>query len=536
MRKLIYGVLLAAVGFGAVSAGIHTNKTFLMPRSHNENMAMEYTTWHKTVRAIDESGDKFGADIQAVPFYQKSENDTALGKYFGMYNNANGLTPNVNKTTWNPYSGNVQDFIWTRNRTDAPGGPTGNLSRHYQALLLDTRFIFHGATAPFLNVQGLLRPDSESYGVRLDYHQSLDKVTKGLYLKVTAPIVEVKNNMNIRYTSTSNETTQVVTGVSGTSTLDDYLSGRYENTSAANRQYKLTHAKIAGSDSTSGVADIDVTLGYNFLYREDKHCGVNVCMTIPTGGSPNGDRLFEAVVGNGGHFGLGVGVDSAFELWKSKSRSLEMLLAANYKYLFDSTEVRTLNIKFSYIAPALDTYNLSNKIVGHGFYLLGAKVGTTGAFPLANVLTREVGVHPGSMFEGLASFCLNWGKFSWDLGYNLFAKEGESIMVKNWPNSTYGIPLPGSDVDGAFNIASSWWGDTGEGLSSHIDDDYINLTNLVAPASPVYVTHKIFTGVGATFDWKFPVMFGIGGSWEWAQGSNSALDGWALWGKAGISF
>ena len=530
MRKLIYGVLLAAVGFGAVSAKIHTNKTFLMPRSHNENMAMEYTTWHKTVRAIDESGDKFGASFQAVPFYQQSTNDTNLGKYFGMYNNATGITPNVNKTIWNPYSGNVQDFIWVAQRDVTSDG---NLNIHYQSLLLDTRFIFHGATHPYINVQGLLRPDSESYGVRLDYHQNLDKITKGLYLKVTAPILEVKNRMGISYTSTTNQTIQAVNGASGNHTLDDYLSGRYENTSVLNKQAKLTHAKV-GSDSTSGVADVDVTLGYNFLYREDKHCGVNVCMTIPTGGSPNGDMLFEAVVGNGGHFALGIGVDSAFELWKSKSRTLEMLLAANYKYLFDSTEVRTLNIKYRTIST--DTYLVSNKVIGHGFYLLGGKNAVKGVFPLANVLTREVGVHPSSMFEGLASFCMNWGKFSWDLGYNLFAKGCESVtMVKNWPENTYAVADP--SYTGGYSFGGV--GNTGIWQGSRANPgEYIRLQDLdlVADQTPVYVTHKIFTGVGVTFDWRFPLLFGLGGSWEWAQGSNSALDGWALWGKLGVCF
>ena len=44
MRRFVHGFLAALPLVGAVSAKTYTNKTFLMPRSHNPNIAMEYTT------------------------------------------------------------------------------------------------------------------------------------------------------------------------------------------------------------------------------------------------------------------------------------------------------------------------------------------------------------------------------------------------------------------------------------------------------------------------------------------------------------
>ena len=108
MHKLVYGLLLGVVGYGSVSAKTYTDKTFLMPRSHNENLAMEYTGWHKQFRDIDE--DKWGGAFQATAFYQASTNKTDLGKYFGKYNSASG----PNRT--NPYAGTIQDFIWVKDR------------------------------------------------------------------------------------------------------------------------------------------------------------------------------------------------------------------------------------------------------------------------------------------------------------------------------------------------------------------------------------------------------------------------------------
>jgi len=63
-----------------------------------------------------------------------------------------------------------------------------------------------------------------------------------------------------------------------------------------------------------------------------------------------------------------------------------------------------------------------------------------------------------------------------------------------------------------------------------------NLTTIPC-TTPAYVTHKIFGGVGYAFnDWNYPGFVGLGGSWEFVQGSNAALDGWALWAKTGVSF
>ncbi|MCK4517916.1 hypothetical protein KAT92_04010 [Candidatus Babeliales bacterium] len=547
MRKFFYVMLAILVSTSCAQARTHTNKTFLMPRSHLDNMAMEYSTWHKQFRDIDE--EKWGSSIQATGFYQESTNQSALGKYFGKYNNATG--PNIT----NPYAGTIQDFIWVMERSVLAGTPNFN---NEKALLLESRWIIHDPkeftpSSERLNVKGTFRPKQESYGIRLDYHQKLDKLAKGLYFKVSVPFVDVTNDMEIAYTGTadSSRLTQTLPDqdlVAAASrvkkSLADYLSGNITTT----RQKALTHAKIAGSDSDSGVADIDVTLGYNFLYKEHKHLNANICLTIPTGNRVRGEKLFEAMVGNGHHWALGCGVDSAFELWKDEDSSLDFLFAANYKYLFDATEKRTLDFKYSNtagtnVAAPLDTFLTAGKRVPMGYYFLGGKRGERQLFPLANVLTRDVGVDPGSQLEVLASLAFNHKGFTFDLGYNLFAKEGESVMVKDWPENTYAIAKQSfKEAAGAdeliplfdpTNINHAWGGGDGYKPMAIAREHLLEQD----AATPVYVTHKIFGGMGYSYDeWDYPLMFGLGGSWEFTQGTNSALDGWALYGKIGVSF
>jgi hypothetical protein len=547
MKKCLAAAAMMALSIGSVGARSYTNKTFLMPRSHNENLAMETTGWHKMCKMIDE--DKWGACLQATPFVQRSENRSKLGKYFGSSNNAI-------LDAENSYAGEAMDFIWVKPRDEGAGTNAFN----HGALLLCPSMIFHDYNTIItaqnrINVQGLLRPRQESYGVRLDYHQKLDKLTNGLYFKVEAPIVHVKNTMGLKVTSTCGKTKQTLAnnGTLATCTgnqvsLNDYLAGKVSNSYVSNKQAALTHAKIDGPDSTTAVADIEATLGYNFKYFEEKHFGAKASLTVPVGTKPNGKKLFQAVVGNGNHWAFGMGLDSASCLWQeSDDRCLDLNLALNYKYLLPNTQVRTLGLKYS------DTiqdgiYITAGQRIGFAHYMLGAQHNKKGVFPLANVLTREVRVHPGSMIEGAASLCLNWGKFSFDLGYNLYGKEKESVTVKDW-SMTDSIAIADNSYNTLYNFNA---GLTYDGTTYHVQDGSVGWANgrqsVAVPiakehlltddaATPVYVTHKIYGGANyCAKDWKYPMLFGIGGSWEFVQGSNAALDGWGVWTKIGVNF
>ena len=59
--------------------------------------------------------------------------------------------------------------------------------------------------------------------------------------------------------------------------------------------------------STTGVADIDLVLGYNFLNKEKYHAGINLGLTIPCGEENSGDVVWHPIYGNANHWALGVG-------------------------------------------------------------------------------------------------------------------------------------------------------------------------------------------------------------------------------------
>jgi hypothetical protein len=541
MRRFIPGLLAALMIVSSVSAKVYTNKTFLAPRSNNMNLAMEYTTWHKQTSLVPDKN--FGGTIQAVGFYEESDNKHDLGKYFGVCNYNNGNS--------------VDDFIHvypTNGIASYPAQP-----RHWSS-----DFFLH--TYNVTNVQKTLhdkivwRPSREAYGVRLDYHQKLDKILKGLFFKVALPIVHVKTSMGWSSTGTSGcgggtgikQKLQIaaLTLTGDEKSLADYLTGNVaEATYASSKQVALCKAKIHNSNSTTGIADIDVVLGYNFLYESTKHVNVNIGFTIPTGNDPDGIYLWEAIVGNHGHWALGFGLDSAFQLWQDGKSSLDFLLAFNYRYLFSATEKRTMGFKYPNTS-GFQSLNLANKKAMYGHWLLAGKKTETQATPFANFLTRNMKVTPGSHFDGIVQLAFNYDNWTFDLGYNLFAKEQEDVRLKcnpcadacgtscsdvdGWTDDTYGIALVGEQAGTSvnWNTATPFTNAQAYG-GSYINREHLDLD---ACTNPSVVTHKIYGGIGyAFYDWDYPLMLGIGGSWEF-ETDNDSLEQWALWFKLGLTF
>ncbi len=170
----------------------------------------------------------------------------------------------------------------------------------------------------------------------------------------------------------------------------------------------------------------------------------------------------------------------------------------------------------------------------HGQYLLGGEKGKKGVFPLANVLTREVDVEPGSQLDGIVAFAFHWGNFLFDIGYNLYIQEAEDVKVKTWANDTYGIADYAYDTANDFTITTL----PGDGVADDTTEGPINREQVrdSAAETPSQVTHKLYGGLGYAFNhWNYPLMVGIAGSYEWPE-NNAAMEQWAVWGKVGLSF
>jgi hypothetical protein len=534
MKKNILLFLAAASIVGGVSAKSYTNHTFLTTRSMVMNLPLEYTTWHNQVSAIDE--DRFGGSVQATAFYSASCNKRDLGKYLGAFNTNLGQAQDFISVSYK----SIPRFIGAD--TSAYGKETcgGTANVDYDAThVLSPLDVFHLAGSDWItaaNRAGLtldqkltLRPKVSSYGIRLDYHQKLDGIKKGLFFKARMPIARVKTSLGYTGSATKQNLTvgplgsavapsTVLTGES--KSFEEYLTGKVSNSDINNKQSTLSKAKFHKGKSKTGVADLDLMIGYNFLYAPDRHANINFAMTIPTGNTPKGEWMFEPVVGGHGHWAAGFGMDSSFDIWTCEkgTATLDVVMAFDYRYLLKGTEKRTI------------PFTKRNSTIQEAWsqYLLIGTHGTKGLQPAANVTTQDVNVFPGSHLDAMIDFSLGWKWFSFDFGYNLFIKESEHVKIKSWTDNKYAVAAWDMNVDTQnFNVYQSANG-----------YNQIQQTDLLPDkaATPSVCTHKLFAGAGFSYDsWKFPVFGGVSGSYEFTP-NNNAPRKWELGGKLGISF
>lgn len=485
-RHLLLGSALMLVASSLPALGEFQEKTFLMPRSIGTNKAMEMAGWHELIYGMhnpDHADNR--SHVQVAPFYQHSVSSAELGKYFGVGNGSNTFTVGDVKATL---------------PTDLNGG----------LLIHENGGSLAAGTVTFA-------PKQEVYGTRLDYLQLFKFKKHSLFFKASMPVVYVSNDMGMTITGAN-----TVTVGSTSWTLADFFAGRVNVSaaqSAANQQSPLTAAKINGRRSKTGVADLDLSVGFRWSHEEDRYLALSGLVTVPTGNRPHGEYLFEPIYGNGHHVALGANVDAGAKLWDHKNASISLHGGMQYRYLFEATEVRT--------ASAQGIVNDGGPLVKLAHYALAAKNGQQNQplFPLANVLTRDMRVKPGSQLEGLLDLSFQNKHFVIDLGYNMFWKDQESAWLKKGlEEGVYGVVFADKDLKNVIRAA----------------DDFLTAKavqiDIAASKTPSPFTHKVFGSMGCIFHGsQASTLFLLGGSYEFVD-SNAAIENYALWGKIACSW
>ncbi len=477
MNKTIKGLIILALALSANNAGAHTNKTFMQPRNQAlVNLPLINTTFAERLGAKIE--DRFGGNFEVVGFYGENLEKSKTGKYFGINDSAS--------------------FTLDRKVTDPTKAlEIGNLIHDVTK--------YNDAIDPSKVMTLKLDPKSITYGVDLAYHQDLSKIVNGMYLKVILPIQRIENDpkMTIVGEGDFNATNaQVVKYFAGETLIP-------ASDAAKNVQVALEKAKINGKRVATGVADIDVALGYNFLKKETYHMGLNIGLTIPTGNEVTGEYMFAPTYGSK-HFGLGGGLCADARVWGKTNHNVKVNFAANYRYLFSATEKRTLGA--------------TDANWGQYQLLHSTAAAVTPFIPAANLGTPDLDITPGSQVDGIVGLAYNNGGFNFDLGYNMFFKEKETGKVKNGVDITkYAKAVLNSDASADLSALA------GSALTAAAVD-------MSAALTPAQLTHSAYAGLGYAFkNWEYPLMLGLGGKYEFAQ-KNSAMGGYQGWVKAGLSF
>ncbi|QQR49264.1 hypothetical protein IPF37_00250 [bacterium] len=506
-------IIAALAAIAHVHADDAHNKTFLNPRSHGVNLALENVNGWQNLMHREGTNKGYNGCLQVIGYYQASTDKDEAGEYFAPATNPPTNQLKENNFNFGSNSGNAPVTAQTLNYRHFV---------HYSAGI--------ASGTPTELVQLSLNPQQRAYGITLNHHQNLDKALNGLYFSLNVPIVNVENNINANFTevynaATINIGTAAVVATSVTNALKNYFDGTGANNDATNAQAALQFLKFGktnNDDSSSGIADIEFMLGYYCLYHENYRLAVNVGVTIPTGDDVKSEKLFQAIVGNGTHWGFGAGLDGGAIMWQHNQHNFSFHGALNYRYLFQSTEQRTLGLK-----------NTDGSIIPWGHYALVGQV--TGAatilIPAANKLTVDCDVTPGSQLDMILAFAYHNRGFTIDLGYNLYYRDQEDVdRKKNTPifgttANKWGIVTPSATASGS-GIS------VGELQVPLVDS---NITTQTAE-TPSQLSNKIYAGVSyQSQTFQVPLLVGFHTHYEWAS-DNAALSNWEIGGKAGLAF
>lgn len=504
MKKIIKMILLTSMFSASVAIAKtdrHIQKNFLMPRDQISNLAIQNSNWHLFYNAKPDG--RYSGTLQLTPFYQKSTSKGSVGKYFGFKNDLNPGLPieqnYIGAANGNDYLLQPGDVIHNQTSDDGAGDLVG-------------RFGFE--------------PYQEIFGARIDWHQDLDELINGLFFEIHTPIVSVKNNMNL--SDMGNQTSvnpPTATPPNRPVTFRDYFIGEVSNFDPQNIQEALKYSRMGGSGTTGGFADIEIDLGYQLFYQKNFRLSFNGNVLIPTGNHPKAVNRFEPIYGSAGHWAIGGGIDTDLTLWKTENKHIKFLLIGDYKFYFKGPEKRT---------PTFKDKDGKSKL--EYIYLLGGEKGQSKVFPLANVLAQDLNIEPGNQVELLAAFNFKLKSWNLDIGYNLFSRESDAVEFKHtWNNFRYAVAKYDYNTTVNFDPLNTDPADNfgvRPGFEA-ITDANIDLNSVKQPSQ---TTHKIYSGLGYECDrWKYPVMFDLGGSYEWAS-TNAALENWAIWLKGSLAY
>lgn len=544
MKHVMKRILaLSLVAVSSMAFADSNNRTYHAARPQLSNMALTHGTFFS---CANQDNPGFGGAMQATAFFEQSVDQDKVGNY----------------------------FTFTKNNKIKIQGLAGANVRNQAAADADALPGNFGL-APDYNGTVSFKPRRTSYGVHLNYQQALSMLCEKLYFSVNAPVVTVEHDLRMKEEVTANPAAAVAGDFTNT-----LRGGRL--TSDFSEQWKF--AKINGKHRVTGLADIEVGLGYKFLQTDRFRLQGGIDLTIPTTDAPTAERMFEATLGNAGHWALGANLGGRVGVWQSQENEdnrFSLSVTADVKYLFEANETRTLGIKDK---PGAQFARMRQQDTGNAANVLA------NSLPGVNAMTRQLKVTPGLQAEGMLWGDYTWNAWKFGAGYNIFGRAEETASLKNKFDAQGNYGLTGALVDaahpgvreanflngnnefitenlrlsnaggptiennarsrfvltqqirtsaaaagGALNIGALSSVSTIKENSNNYDGAFLTDANLDLLKTKSAISHKLAGQISYALNTDSPSYVGLGGGYEFA-GSNDLTTNWSLWAKLGVSF
>lgn len=371
--------------------------------------------------------------------------------------------------------------------------------------------LLHDALDAHDTLKGLinLAPRREVNEISMGYRYGTELFNCPLSLAIHLPLVHVRHDLHARVTGE-----RTVTLGADTRGVLDFFYGNISQTTDNNKQSALAAARWTNR-SYAGLAGVALDADLEIWEGDAGHLAVSLVGMIPLEHKPRGVELFEPVLHNGAHWEVGCGVDGAWNVGTVADGQLTITPRVQARYLISNTQKRTVGLAIS-------------GFEGWAWYQPLGEIGKAGVFPAANVLTRDVSVHPGLRAQASVNARLAFEILNFDFGYGINWKDAEKVRVTTWDDTKYALAQHLYDTANNFSL------DGDRAASGLITRSMLNET--VAASPSLFVQH-IMGSIGIKHEFEAMLVSGlVSGGYEFVSGSTRGLDGWTVAVSCGCHF
>lgn len=508
------GLLVAAVGLVLAEGGDFTSQTFFSVRPWFESGDPMRESLFRTER-MTMAEDGIGGAFQAVIFGSKSTNESKIARYFMPFGKTTLSVVEFKNNVLTPDGAPDRD-IEARNF---------NIETRNSQLDDDLDNAFHSLIS--------FCPRQTVVGLGLAWKQALwycnDYDVPRAWFEMSFPIMRVTNDMHL-----DEKVLQDGNGALPVTGLDN--APRVGNMKQAFKQSNWKYGKINGPREQRGIGDIELKIGWNNVYCDACHFNGFAGLVVPTGNRPQGEYMFEPIVGNNHHVGILWGSNVGFDAWCCGEHTIRVEFDWCNRYLFRNHQVRSFDLQRGEWSRFLEVYATPEDAQAASLIAepLATNAGTSGI----NVFTKCVRVSPRFSFN--MNYAFIYERCNWQVegGWNFYARQSEKVEIDSFRS---GVQVKDIGGNGAINLARTITNNfDGSAIAFTTLANYIPLhlsdIDLESAAHPAVLSYIVYLTAGYNWcDACYPTLAAVGASYEFAS-VNTNLERWALWGKLGISF
>lgn len=295
-------------------------------------------------------------------------------------------------------------------------------------------------------------PKIQNTIIDLDLYLGLDGLTQGLYIKLSAPLVWTKWQLDPCEKVIAEGQNPYVAGYMSTTTIErpkltkTFLQFMNGDTTFGDMQSPLKFGKIRNCNlSEFALAQINMELGYNFISKQNYNLGLSLYASAPTGTRPCATNLFEPIVGNGKHWELGVNLSGSWIFHRNKkheNRYIGLWLESSVTHLFKACQKRSFdfckkpNSRYMLLEEMVDTSDYTSNLLGNTTqpltgdqptYTISNYQYAGNLTPAINWSTINLNVSIPIAADIAIKFGASRDNWDFDLGYNFWARSGEKF-------------------------------------------------------------------------------------------------------------